>query len=94
MNLQNTNERQVQKQLQKRHQGKNKCKSSDKNLDNTSRLIEAALSGSHRKASGFAGGYLLLAAFPTLKRGANNRCAYGAIGIRTGQVNQRDRNQN
>jgi hypothetical protein len=40
MNLQNTNERQVQKQLQKRHQGKNKCKSSDKNLDNTSRLIE------------------------------------------------------
>jgi hypothetical protein len=59
MNLQNTNERQVQKQLQKRHQGKNKCKSSDKNLDNTSRLIEAALSGSHRKASGFAGGYLL-----------------------------------
>jgi hypothetical protein len=59
MNLQNTNERQVQKQLQKRHQGKNKCKSSDKNLDNTSRLIEAALSGSNRKASGFAGGYLL-----------------------------------
>ena len=56
MNLQNTNERQVQKQLQKRHQGKNKCKSSDKNLDNTSRLIEAALSGSPKKASGFAGG--------------------------------------
>jgi hypothetical protein len=37
---------------------KNKCKSNDKNLDNASRLIEAALSGSHNKAPGFAGGYL------------------------------------
>jgi hypothetical protein len=40
MNLQNTNERQQQKQKQKRQEGKNKCK--DKNLDNPSRLIEAA----------------------------------------------------
>jgi hypothetical protein len=37
---------------------KNKCKSNDKILDNASRLIEAALSGSHRKAPGSAGGYL------------------------------------
>jgi hypothetical protein len=37
---------------------KNKCKSNDKNLDNASRLIEAALSGSQRKAPGSAGGYL------------------------------------
>jgi hypothetical protein len=37
MNLQDANEE--QKQKQKRQEGKNKCK--DKNLDNTSRLIEA-----------------------------------------------------
>jgi hypothetical protein len=35
---------------------KNKCKSNDKCLDNASRLIEVALSGSPKKASGFAGG--------------------------------------
>jgi hypothetical protein len=39
MNLQSTNKRQRQKQKQKRQEGKNKCK--DKNLDNTSCLIEA-----------------------------------------------------
>ena len=44
MNPQNTNQQeqeQEQEQKQKRHQGKCKCK--DKNLDNTSRLIEAFL---------------------------------------------------
>jgi hypothetical protein len=33
---------------------------------------------------------LLLAALPTLKRGANDRCASGAIEIGTGLFNERD----
>jgi hypothetical protein len=37
---------------------KNKSKSNDKNLDNVSRLIEAALIGSQRISPSFAGGYL------------------------------------
>jgi hypothetical protein len=34
--------------------------------------------------------WLLLAPFPTLKRGANHHCASGAIKIRTGLVNNLD----
>jgi hypothetical protein len=40
MNPKNTSQKQQQRQ--KRHEGKSKCK--DKNLDNTSRLIEAPAS--------------------------------------------------
>jgi len=38
--------------------------------------------------------WLLLAPFPTLKRGANYHCAYGAIEIRASMVNRRDRTRN
>jgi hypothetical protein len=48
MNLQDTNEE--QKQKQKRQEGKNKCK--DKNLDNTSRLIEALAGSLGHKSPG------------------------------------------
>jgi hypothetical protein len=41
MNPQGTKEGQQQNKTQKRHEGKSKCK--DKNLDNSSRLIEAAM---------------------------------------------------
>jgi hypothetical protein len=58
---------------------KNKCKSNDKNLDNASRLIEAALSGSHRKAPGSAGGYLH--ALPTDQFPTDRQESPGMMGV-------------